>query len=141
MLKNIDPLLGPELLSLLRAMGHGEDIAVVDRNYPALSSGTTVIRESMANGPRVLDAILSVLPIDKGPGAVTRMEVRDKPDDVLEVMRDLIQVTHDHAPNLDVDSLQPGAFKARASNAVAIIVTGETRVYGNVLVRKGTLPV
>ncbi len=141
MLKNIDPLLGPELLSLLRAMGHGEDIAIVDRNYPALSSGAKLIREDVANGPRVLDAILSVLPLDKGPGTVTRMEVRDKPDEVLEVMRDMIQVTRDHAPTLEVDSLQPSAFKTRASNAVAIIVTGETRVYGNVLVRKGTLPV
>lgn len=141
MLKNIDPLLGPELLSLLRAMGHGEDIAIVDRNYPALSSGAKLIREDVANGPRVLDAILSVLPLDKGPGTVTRMEVRDKPDEVLEVMHDMIRVTRDHAPTLEVDSLQPSAFKTRASNAVAIIVTGETRVYGNVLVRKGTLPI
>jgi len=122
-------------------MGHGEDIAIVDRNYPALTSGTRVIREDAADGPRVLEAILSVLPLDKGPGTVTRMEVRDKPDELLAVMHDLIGVTHDHAPELEVDSLQPSPFKARAAKAVAIVVTGETRVYGNVLVRKGTLPV
>lgn len=141
MLKNIDPLLGPELLALLRAMGHGEDIAIVDRNYPALTAGPTIIREDGVDGPRILDAVLSVLPLDKGPHTATRMEVRDKPDEILPVMADLIKVANLHAPHLEVDSLQPAEFKTRASKAVAIIVTGETRVYGNILVRKGTLPV
>jgi L-fucose mutarotase len=141
MLKNIDPLLGPELLALLRAMGHGEDIAIVDRNYPALTAGAKIIREEGADGPRMLDAVLSVLPLDKGAQTVTRMEVRDQPDEVLPVMADLIEVARTRAPHLEVDSLQPAAFKARASKAVAIVVTGETRVYGNIVVRKGTLPV
>lgn len=141
MLKNIDPLLSPELLSVLRAMGHGEDIAIVDRNYPALSAGPKIIREDGANAPRVLDAVLSVLPLDKGEQTVARMEVRNEPDTVLPVMSDLIDVTLAHAPKLDVGSLQPTEFKQRAAQAIAIIVTGETRVYGNILLRKGTLPV
>lgn len=141
MLRNIDPLLGPELLSVLRAMGHGEDIAIVDRNYPALSAGPQLIRQDAADGPRVLDAILSVLPLDKGAQTVTRMEVRDKPSELLPVMSDFISVAKAHAPHLEVDSLPPAEFKARASKAVAVVVTGETRVYGNMLLRKGTLPV
>jgi L-fucose mutarotase len=141
MLKNIDPLLGPELLAVLRAMGHGEDIAIVDRNYPALSAGPTLIRHDGSDGPRTLDAVLSVLPLDKGAEAATRMEVRAKPDEVLPVMKDLIDMTMKHAPHLEVGSLTAEEFKARASKAVAIIVTGETRVYGNILLRKGTLPV
>jgi L-fucose mutarotase len=141
MLINIDPLLGPELLSVLRAMGHGEDIAIVDRNYPALSAGPQLIRQDGADGPRVLEAILSVLPLDKGAQTVTRMEVRDKPAEILPVMSDFISVAKAHAPHLEVDSLAPAEFKARASRAVAIVVTGETRVYGNILLRKGTLPV
>ena len=141
MLKNIDPILGPDLLAILRAMGHGEDIAIVDRNYPALSAGPTLIRHDGIDGPRTLDAVLSVLPLDSGAQAVVRMEVRDKPDEVLPVMSDLMKVTKRHAPQLEVGSLTPTDFKSRASKAVAIIVTGETRVYGNILVRKGTLPV
>lgn len=141
MLRNIDPLLGPELLSVLRAMGHGEDIAIVDRNYPAMSAGPQLIRQDAADGPRVLDAILSVLPLDKGAQTVTRMEVRDKPAEILPVMSDFISVAKAHAPHLEVDSLPPTEFKERASKAVAIVVTGETRVYGNMLIRKGTLPV
>jgi L-fucose mutarotase len=141
MLKNIDPILGPDLLAILRAMGHGEDIAIVDRNYPAFSAGPTVIRHDGSDGPRTLDAVLSVLPLDKGVEAATRMEVRDKPDEVLPVMKDLIDMTNKHAPHLEVGSLTADDFKVRASKAVAIIVTGETRVYGNILLRKGTLPV
>ncbi len=141
MLKNIDPILGPDLLATLRAMGHGEDIAIVDRNYPALSAGPAIIRHDGIDGPRTLDAILSVLPLDKGAQAVTRMEVRDKPDELLPVMSDLMKVASRHAPHLEITSLTPAEFKIRASGAVAIVVTGETRVYGNILVRKGTLPV
>ncbi len=141
MLKNIDPILGPDLLAILRGMGHGEDIAIVDRNYPALTAGPTIIRHDGTDGPRTLDAVLSVLPVDGGAQAVVRMEVRDKPDEVLPVMSDLIAVTKRQAPQLEVGSLTPKDFKTRASKAVAIIVTGETRVYGNILVRKGTLPV
>jgi L-fucose mutarotase len=141
MLKNIDPILGPDLLAILRSMGHGEDIAIVDRNYPALSAGPTLIRHDGTDGPRTLDAVLSVLPLDGGAQAVVRMEVRDKPDEVLPVMGDLIKVVSKHTPQLEVGSLTPADFKSRASKAVAIIVTGETRVYGNILVRKGTLPV
>ncbi|MDR5826196.1 RbsD/FucU domain-containing protein [Caballeronia sp. LZ043] len=140
MLKNINPLLGPDLLYVLRAMGHGEDIAVVDRNYPVLSAGPRILREDAANGPTVLDAVLSVLPLDKGHGAVSRMEVRSKPDELLEVMGDLINVVKSHAPAMEVGSLPPNDFKARASRAAAIIISGEARVYGNILVRKGTLP-
>jgi L-fucose mutarotase len=141
MLKNIDPILGPDLLAILRGMGHGEDIAIVDRNYPALTAGPTIIRHDGTDGPRTLDAVLSVLPVDGGTQAVVRMEVRDKPDEVLPVMSDLIAVTKKHVPQLEVGSLTTKDFKSRASKAVAIIVTGEPRVYGNILVRKGTLPV
>ncbi len=138
MLINIDPLLGPELLSTLRAMGHGEEIVVVDRNYPALTSGARVIRAEGSNGPQTLDAILSVLPVDKGAGAVTRMEVRDRPDELLPVLQDLVGVVHRRAAHVEVVSLQPAEFKAQASKAAAIVVTGEPRGYGNIIIRKGT---
>jgi len=140
MLKNIDPILGPDLLAILRAMGHGEDIAIVDRNYPAMRAGPTVIRHDGTDGPRTLEAVLSVLPLDKGAQAITRMEVTGKPDELLPVMSDLLKVANKYAPQHKVDSLTPADFKIRASKAAAIIVTGETRVYGNIMVRKGTLP-
>lgn len=140
MLKNVDPLLGPDLLAILRAMGHGEDIAIVDRNYPALTAGPTLVRHDGNDAPRSLAAILSVLPLESGAGAVTRMQFKDQPDELLPVMRELIDTAQRSAPGVAVGSLAPAAFKERAARAAAIVVTGEVRTYGNILLRKGTLP-
>jgi len=66
MLKNIDPVLSPELLSTLRAMGHGDELAIVDANYPAEASGRTVIRmDGVTIATRVLEAVLSLMPLDE----------------------------------------------------------------------------
>jgi L-fucose mutarotase len=140
MLKNIDPLLGPDLLSLLRAMGHRQAIAVVDRNYPSLGAGRAVVRLEDTTAPRALEALLSVLPLDNAPDAVVRMEVRGRPDEVLPVMHELIDTVHRHAPDHIVASVPALEFQARAATAVAIVVTGECRKYGNIIVRKGILP-
>src|SRR5512132_732310 len=64
-LKNINSLLTPELLATLRAMGHGDELAIVDANYPAVSSGVPVIRLDGASTTQTLDAVLSVLPLDE----------------------------------------------------------------------------
>jgi len=138
-LKNIDPLLGPELLATLRAMGHGEELAIVDRNYPALSAGPKVIRHDGSDGPSTLNAVLSVLPLDSGPQAATRMQFKNQPDQILPVMADLMQTVKAHAPGVEVASLTSADFKLRAAQAIAIVVTAEARTYGNILVRKGTL--
>ena len=65
MLKNIDPLLGPELLKVLRAMGHGDEIAIVDGNYPADADAKRLVRMDGHSAPAILDAILSVMPLDE----------------------------------------------------------------------------
>src|SRR5579872_4587328 len=64
MLKGIDPLLSPDLIYALRAMGHGDELTIVDANYPAGSSGPDVIRLDAVSATTALDAILSVLPLD-----------------------------------------------------------------------------
>ena len=76
MLKNLDPLLTPDLLQVLRAMGHGDEIVLVDANYPAESAGPEVVRLDGIEATRVLDAVLSVMPLDDFvPEACWRMEV------------------------------------------------------------------
>ena len=76
MLKNLDPVLTPDLLQVLRAMGHGDEIVIVDANYPAESAGPQVVRLDGIEATRVLDAVLSVMPLDEFvPDACWRMEV------------------------------------------------------------------
>ena len=80
MLKNLDPVLTPDLLRILRAMGHGDDIAIVDADS-AESSGPPVVRLDGVESTRALDAVLSVLPLDDFvPEACWRMEVVGEPD-------------------------------------------------------------
>src|SRR5690606_4826446 len=64
MLKNIPAILGPELLYALRAMGHGDEIAIVDANYPADSAGPSVIRLDGISATDVLEAVLTLMPLD-----------------------------------------------------------------------------
>ena len=64
MLKGIPPILGPDLLYILRAMGHGDEIAIVDANYPADSAGPQLVRLDGLSATDVLDAVLTVMPLD-----------------------------------------------------------------------------
>jgi L-fucose mutarotase len=64
MLKGIMPLLGPERLAILPAMGHGDEIAIVDANYPVAAHGKRLVRMDRHNAPAILDAVLSLVPLD-----------------------------------------------------------------------------
>ena len=91
MLINIDPILSPELLSILRSMGHGDKIVLCDANFPAHSNNSKVIRLDGVNIPRAAKAILTVFPLYSFlPAAVHRMEIDNKPEEINEVHQDLI---------------------------------------------------
>jgi L-fucose mutarotase len=138
MLKAIDPLLGPDLLYVLRAMGHGDELAIVDANYPAHSAGPDVIRVE-AGAPRTLDAVLSVMPLDDFvPDACWRMEVvgaaaSDEP--IFGEFRAII-AKHEGA-KFKLASLERFAFYEKAKGAFAVLSTNERRLYGNIILKKG----
>jgi L-fucose mutarotase len=143
MLKGIDPLLGPGLLSLLRAMGHGDEIVVADANFPAASTGTSLNRVLRADGSdavRLTQAIVSVLPLDDFvPAAAFRMAVVDKPDEVPPITQDFARVLKAAGYNGPIEPIERHAFYARAKTAFAIVATGEMRLYGNLILKKGVI--
>ena len=139
MLKNIDPLLGPDLLATLRAMGHGDEIAIVDANYPASSSGRSLIRLDGISATRAAAAILSVLPLDDFvPECAWHMQVVGDPQADMPILQDFRTLLHDHA-GVALAGLERFAFYEKASAAFAIIVTGEDRLYGNLILKKGVI--
>ncbi len=144
MLKAIDPLLSPDLLYVLQAMGHGDEIAIVDANFPAQSSGPDVVRLEAADATRTLDAILSVLPLDTFvPEACWRMEVvgaaaSDPEPPIFAEFRAVI--VRREGPRFTLGSLERFAFYERASRCFAVVATGERRFYGNVILKKGVIP-
>src|SRR5439155_7181847 len=92
-LRGIHPLLGPELLAALAAMGHGDELAIVDANFPAASVGRRVLHVACPSARDALDAVLTLFPLDTlvQPAAFT-MEVVDDPDAVPDPVREFAAV-------------------------------------------------
>ena len=139
MLKGLSPLLSPDLLHVLASMGHGDEIVLADANFPAATHAKRLIRLPGASAPAVLDAVLAVLPLDSfvTHAALTMQVVGDAssvPPAVAEFNTLLRQ--HGHA---EAGSLERFAFYERAAQAFAVVATGEGRIYGNILLKKGVL--
>ena len=141
MLKGLDPLLTPELLSALRSMGHGDEIAVVDANFPATSAGPPVIRLDGVPADAVLNAILSVMPLDDFvPEAAWCMAVVGAPDAEQPIFDGFREALGRHeSTDFTLNKLERFAFYARAAACFAVVATGERRLYGNVIVKKGVV--
>ncbi|MEL6465085.1 MAG: RbsD/FucU domain-containing protein [Pseudomonadota bacterium] len=143
MLKGIDPLLNADVLYALRAMGHGDDLIIVDTNFPADSvAGATVLGNLLRidrPAAEVVRAILSVYPIDTFvDDAVARMEVVGDPDARLPVMDEVqAEITTVGGPTMI--GIERYAFYDRAKQAYAVIQTSERRFYGCFALRKGVI--
>ncbi len=141
MLKGIPPLVTPDLLHALASMGHGDEIAIVDANFPSATVGERVIAVAGAGSHEVLAAVLALLPLDAAGGApVWTMEVIGDPDAIPEPVADFAAVLADHdLGDVEIGRLERHAFYDRARGAYAIVRTGELRPYGNVLLVKGVV--
>jgi Fucose dissimilation pathway protein FucU len=138
MLKGIPPILGPDLLSILRAMGHGDEIAIVDANYPAESAGPEIVRLDGLTATDVLDAILTLMPLDSFVDvAAFGMQVVGEPDKREPIMTAFEEIIERHEPGFAFDTIERFAFYERVKSAYAIVQTGERRLYGNILLKKG----
>jgi L-fucose mutarotase len=140
MLKNIPPILSPDLLHALRAMGHGDEIVIVDANFPAESSGPPVIRLDGLLATDVADAILSLMPLDTFvEEQAFAMEVVDNPKKREQTHKDFDKLIKKHEPTMKLSLIERFAFYERASQAFVIVQTGERRLYGNLLLKKGII--
>lgn len=141
MLRNIPSILSPDLLWSLRAMGHGDDLVIADANFPATALGARCHRLDGVTATDVLQAVLTVLPLDQFvPNPAVVMEVVDDPNAVPPIVaqfQDIMTTTADNPTALD--KLERFAFYDRAKSAFAIVQTGETRLYGNIILKKGVL--
>ena len=137
MLKKINPILGPDVLFILREMGHGDQIALVDGNYPASAHATKLIRADGIELIPLLDAILDILPIDEGTDAIVRainVTKKSGTDPIHNAIEKTCKNYKLTAIPLDADS-----FYKRVKNAFAVIATTERSLYANVILRKGVI--
>ncbi|MDR1712247.1 MAG: hypothetical protein LBR58_10435 [Propionibacteriaceae bacterium] len=131
MLKGIDPLLTGELLGELDALGHGDSVAVVDANFPARRIGRRVVALPGIGIGAALAAIASVLPIEGNPLFMA-------PDEGSAAAHEDMRAALEGQPTTNLDRF---AFYEESKKAEIVILTGETRPYGNALLTKGVVAV
>ena len=146
MLMGIDPLLSPELLSAMRAMGHGDDLLLCDRNHPAatIAKHTThgcVIYIQGANLKELSTAVLTHFPLDTFVEApITRMLVVGDPDNQAQAHHDMQTIADKAAGKpVAIRAVERFAFYAEAKNAFAVVQTTDAGPYGCFLIKKGVL--
>ena len=141
MLRDIDPLLSPRLLHALRAMGHGDEIVIADANFPGSSIGPDCIRADGSSAGDMLRAVLSVMPLDTFvPDPVLTMQVVGDVDAIPEAVADFQAIINETADNTArIQTLERFAFYDRAAQAFAVVQTGERRLYGNIILKKGVI--
>lgn len=141
MLKNISPLISPQLLKTLAEMGHGDEIIFSDAHFPAHSMGPKVIR---ADGLRVSDLLAAIIPLFEldsyAPPLVIMAAVEGDTLDASVEQRYLQALSSPDRRDLSVTRIDRFAFYERAQKAFAIVITGETAKYGNILLKKGVTP-
>ena len=142
MLKGISKFIGPELLLVLHQMGHGDEIVLADAHFPGHSLGSRVLRADGIPVSDLLDGILPLFELDSYAPPLAMMQVveGDTLDAAVEEEYARVLKKHlTHAPQ--PMRLERFEFYERAKGAFAIVMTGETRKYGNLLLKKGVTPV
>ncbi|MFZ1382314.1 MAG: RbsD/FucU domain-containing protein [Scrofimicrobium sp.] len=139
MLKGINPLVGPDLLQALAAMGHGDQIVIADRNFPSHRIGQRVVEMRGHDAPTVVAVICELLPLDLSVRQpVLRMKTDD--GDLPEVHVEVMDVV---APILrgdqSIGEVERFDFYDRAGQAYLVVVTGESRPYGDFILTKGVI--
>ena len=137
MLIGLNPLLSPDLLHALAAMGHGDEIAIVDGNFPGTTCAQRLLRLDGVTATEALRAVLSLLPLDSFVDhAAHVMQVVGDADAVPEAVAEFTAIIGDKAK---VGPVERFAFYERAKKAYCIVATGEAALYANVILKKGVV--
>lgn len=142
MLIGISPMLSPELLKVLCEMGHGDTIVIADGNFPAETMGRNgkVIRMDGHGVPEILEAVLTVFPLDRYIDKPVKLMDRvpgDNADVSIWKKYDTIIASHEERGTDTIEKLERFAFYEESKKAYAVIATSETSQYANVILQKG----
>lgn len=142
MLKGISPLISPELLEVMARMGHGDELILADAHFPGESFNDFVIRADGLRIPDLLAAILPLFELDSyvdHPLAMMAAVEGDTLDPAVE--ESYLKAIHQTNPNVaPIERIDRFAFYERARSAFAVVMTGETAKYGNIILKKGVTP-
>ena len=136
MLKGIPDIISPELLKILAEMGHGDEIVIGDGNFPGHSIGKRIVRCDGHGVPELLAAILKLFPLDTYQKPIYLME-KVKCDKVETPIWDEYAKIIKPYTDEKMEPIERFAFYERAKNAYAVVMTGESALYANIILKKG----
>lgn len=138
MLKGIPNILSPELLKVLMEMGHGDEIVIGDGNFPGASVNNRCLRCDGHGTVELLEAILKLLPLDTYQKPVYIMA--KTPDDTVEtpIWDKYEQMLMPYTPE-GLVQIERFEFYERAKKAYAVVMTGESELYANIILKKGVI--
>lgn len=138
MLKNISPIISPDLLRELHKMGHGDEIVISDAHFPAYTFNSNVYR---ADGIEVSDLLNAIMPLFELDQYVEDKVVMMSPVEGDELPEGLVEEYSNGLPdNTKITFIERFDFYDRAQMATSVVVTGTTRKYGNIILKKGVTP-
>lgn len=134
MLKGIPSIISPELLKILMEMGHGDELVIGDGNFPAARVAQRLVRQDGHTVPELLKAILQLFPLDTYADPVYIME--KVPGDTVEtpIWEEFKEIT-----GKSLTQIERGAFYERAKDAYAVVTSGESALYANIIIKKGVV--
>ena len=143
MLKGISPLISPELLGVLSRMGHGDEIVLADAHFPGETFNSNVLR---ADGLKIADLLAGILPLFELDAYVPHplAMMAAVPGDTLDplVEEGYLKSIHQTNPTVpSIERIERFSFYERAKSAFAVVMTGETAKYGNIILKKGVTPI
>jgi len=138
MLKNIPPIISPELMKMLMEMGHGDEIVLADGNYPSASAGPPVIRADGHGIPELLTSILKFFPLDTYVDNNVVFMEPDKGENP-PIWRKYEEIMQKSKEKYSIEKLERFKFYNRASHSYCIIASSEQALYANIILKKGVI--
>ena len=138
MLKGIPRIISPELLKVLAEMGHGDEIVIADANFPGASINQRCLRCDGVGVPEMMEAILSLMPLDtyaKPAFIIEKVPGDNVPTPIWDVFDSIIAKHTDEK----IERIERSLFYERAGRAYAVVMTGESALYGCIILKKGVI--
>lgn len=138
MLKGIPKILSPELLKIMMEMGHGDELVIGDGNFPGASVNARCVRCDGHNVPELLKAILELYPLDTYAKPVYIMA--KTPGDTVEtpIWDEYAEIIKPYTEE-KLEQIERFEFYERAKKAYAVVMTGESALYANIILKKGVV--
>lgn len=140
MLKGIPAILSPELLKVLMEMGHGDTLVIADGNFPGASMAQRLVRLDGHGAAPLLDAVLTLFPLDTYVETpVNLMQVVPGDKVLTPIWTEYGRTIEKHAPGTQIGQVERFQFYDLARKAYCVVQTGETALYANILLQKGVV--